>query len=732
MSGKRRADNQVTRENLHEHERSDDDDEAPKGPTLASADVLAKRKILKPRSRLNRAAGAGSAASSAAPSSGFSFGASTTAAANDKPANPFGGFGQSNTSTTSKPSFNFGQSTTQKDEEPSKPNPFGFFAKPSSDEKPIEEKPKNVFSFINNNNNKGETSLTKSPSTQLTSTQKSTQQDPKPNKIKALNDNFYNKITQEKNQDPVSNFTPILRKYIDYYEKIENDPEYLPDADQDQPIQPQLENKDEQKSLPAPNKPTFTFGQSQNQSKPAAITFGNNAASTAPAPTSFNFTKEPTPMEESKDDTINSTKNDGDQEVINVSNDSDNDSDDSDDSIKVEGPKFTLAAPPTTNDSVFKLNKSETNDKSNSNSTGPSFTFSASSTKFDNPFKLPPPDKKEDKKEETKEETKPTPAPVSNFSWNPEKPIKFGSSNDTKDEKDKEAPSKPTFSFGNNSSATQPFKFSAPSSTEKQDESTNKPTFSFNTTPSTSSTESKDVSKPTFNFGGSTTSTTTTENKDASKPTFNFGGSTTSSTTKPSFNFGANSTSTPPSFNFNDSSKPAFSFGQGSSTFNFNIGGNKPSTTTSTTTNDDKDDDDKVSEEEPTTNFKPVVQLTEKIEDKTGEEDEDVTYTKRSKLSIYQPGNKENPYESKGLGELKVLKHKETSKSRILVRSDGANRVLLNAAISKDFKYDTIGNGNTVRIPIVTAEGKIETYIARVKTPEDGKNLLNALQDAQK
>lgn len=710
MSGKRRADNQVTRENLHEFENADED--APSGPNRASADVLSKRKILKPRSRLNRPGSTTSNGngSSTVPSSGFSFG--STAPDENKPANPFGGFGGFG-KTDNKPAFSFGQSKPTEESDKPKTNPFQFLSKPQESSTEEAEKPKtNAFAFLNNNNNNSDTSLTKHTSSELVSKKDSD----KPSKIKALNDNFYEKITEQRRNDPVSNFTPILKTYINYYEKIENDPEYLPDAENDT-----QESAKEQKALPAPSFsgwPALTSGQSSSttSSSTPAFSFGK----TDEQKEEPREEKEPTPMDESKDDTNTKIE------------ESDSDSDDD---IKVEGPKFTLAKPPTTTDSVFKLDAVSSKPSTTTNA-GPTFTFSSdSSKKFDSPFKLPAAEKKEEPKE-----VKESPAvteiksPSNNFSWSPDKPIKFGGDDN------KDTPAKPAFSFGETSKPA----FSFGQSTEKKEDAPAKPAFSFGQT--TTSTEKpafsfgstngseSDKPKPTFSFGASTTTTTEDSKKDSSKPAFSFGANST--TSKPSFSFGTNNntgsadTAAKPTFDFGGASKP-FSFGSSapSSTFNFTLNKDKPA---ETNTDSGAGDDDKVPEEEVEGNFKPVVQLTEKIEDKTGEENEDNLYTKRSKLMLFNPANKEQPYESKGLGELKVLQDKETKKSRILVRSDGANRVLLNAAINKDFKYDTIGKGDTVRIPVVSSEGKIETYMARVKTPEDGSNLLKALQDAQK
>jgi tetratricopeptide (TPR) repeat protein len=62
------------------------------------------------------------------------------------------------------------------------------------------------------------------------------------------------------------------------------------------------------------------------------------------------------------------------------------------------------------------------------------------------------------------------------------------------------------------------------------------------------------------------------------------------------------------------------------------------------------------------------------IEIKTGEEDEDVVFKHRCKL--YRFRDKE--YKERGVGDIKILKHKETGKGRLIMRRDLVNLVCLN------------------------------------------------------
>ncbi|KRZ98595.1 uncharacterized protein AC631_05642, partial [Debaryomyces fabryi] len=284
---------------------------------------------------------------------------------------------------------------------------------------------------------------------------------------------------------------------------------------------------------------------------------------------------------------------------------------------------------------------------------------------------------------------------------------------------------KPAFSFG--------------ASTEKKDEP--KLSFSFN-----APSEKKDESKTAFSFGSASNG----DNKGI------FSGSSTSDSTPKPFSFGSENKETkdenpksslqfsfkPPSqssekqaFSFGSSNPGTPLFGNNNSTpsFTFNATSNKLETESNSAT-PDAQQGAAPAEEDTGGDFKAVAQLSsEKVDSQTGEEDEEALYTKRTKLMLFDPSNTENPYASKGLGDLKVLKNKATGKSRILVRAEGGLRVLLNTLVNKDMTYTTIGNGSMVRVPTVNPTDKsIETYILKVKTADDGKKLLDVLNDAKK
>ncbi|KAG7816659.1 hypothetical protein KL928_004701 [Ogataea angusta] len=363
---------------------------------------------------------------------------------------------------------------------------------------------------------------------------------------------------------------------------------------------------------------------------------------------------------------------------------------DSDDDVKIEGPKFQLAGGTQIKDDVFKLPKKE-EQKEEQKEDKPAFSFGQKDTKE---------------------------APKFSFGQTSAPAFSFGSQPEPAEKQEKPEPAekpaeKPAFSFAD------------------------KPAFSFNM-PKENKEEQKPEQKVEQN----------SEQKPEQKPAFTFGSSSAFSFTKPSETKPADSEPAKPAFSFsapsngfNFSSQPAqkpaasnpFNFASASqdtapaaSTFNFNFSAPKPEENKDTAANDEEE----VQNEDVKGDF-AVVKLTQKVETKTGEENETVLYTKKSKVLKFDAADKADPYKSIGLGELKVLKNTETGKSRILVRSEGSMNVLLNVAILKDVKYELIGKGNSMRIPTFSPDGKLETYIARVKTADDGKNLLEKVQSCQ-
>lgn len=287
---------------------------------------------------------------------------------------------------------------------------------------------------------------------------------------------------------------------------------------------------------------------------------------------------------------------------------------------------------------------------------------------------------------------------------------------------------KPAFTFG--SSAT------AASNSFASNVSTALPSFGNNKETSMSNDK---TSTPPFNFGVTSASGDNTKNDSGSAglaPIFSFsapnGSSNTSKESTNLFSFGSK-TESPNAFSFGTSSETSkpFTFGtQASSTPAFSFGAKAPTNGVSQDATTDKKEGDDPEEEVTGGDFKPVAQLSKtEVNVATGEEGESVVFAKRAKLMSFDPSNKEQPYTNKGLGEVRILKD-DSGKARILMRSEGSSRILLNTLISKSMTYSLIGNGSMVRVPIINNETKLpETYVIKLKLASDGETFLKYLND---
>lgn len=91
---------------------------------------------------------------------------------------------------------------------------------------------------------------------------------------------------------------------------------------------------------------------------------------------------------------------------------------------------------------------------------------------------------------------------------------------------------------------------------------------------------------------------------------------------------------------------------------------------------DGGDDEDKAEEEEADVHFEPVVHLTEKVETKTNEELEEQTFKMRAKLFKFDRESRE--WKERGTGDVRLLKHRENGKTRLVMRRDKTLKVCAN------------------------------------------------------
>jgi len=89
-------------------------------------------------------------------------------------------------------------------------------------------------------------------------------------------------------------------------------------------------------------------------------------------------------------------------------------------------------------------------------------------------------------------------------------------------------------------------------------------------------------------------------------------------------------------------------------------------------------------EEEVDPQFEPVIKLTEQVETKTHEEDEDVLFKMRAKLFRFETSSSE--WKERGTGDVRLLQHKTTKKVRLVMRRDKTLKVCANHAITMDMR----------------------------------------------
>mmetsp|Transcript_66533 Transcript_66533/g.100261 ORF Transcript_66533/g.100261 Transcript_66533/m.100261 type:complete len:204 (-) Transcript_66533:262-873(-) len=122
-------------------------------------------------------------------------------------------------------------------------------------------------------------------------------------------------------------------------------------------------------------------------------------------------------------------------------------------------------------------------------------------------------------------------------------------------------------------------------------------------------------------------------------------------------------------------------------------------------------------EEESTAHFEPVVKLDE-VEVKTGEEDEETVFGVRAKLFIYgetllDVGTGKKTWRERGIGEARILRHREHQRLRLLMRQEKTMKVIANHAIDPRIKLEpNVGSDRSwVWSAFDFAEGSLEETV---------------------
>ncbi|WVQ82446.1 hypothetical protein IAT38_004574 [Cryptococcus sp. DSM 104549] len=138
--------------------------------------------------------------------------------------------------------------------------------------------------------------------------------------------------------------------------------------------------------------------------------------------------------------------------------------------------------------------------------------------------------------------------------------------------------------------------------------------------------------------------------------------------------------------------------------------------------------------EEHDPHFEPVIRLTEQVEAKTHEEDEEVLFKMRAKLFRFTKDT--NEWKERGTGDVRLLKHKETSKIRLVMRRDKTLKVCANHHVSAGIKLSpNVGSDRSwvynVAADYAEGEATAETLAIRFGNSENANLFKKAFEDAQ-
>lgn len=146
---------------------------------------------------------------------------------------------------------------------------------------------------------------------------------------------------------------------------------------------------------------------------------------------------------------------------------------------------------------------------------------------------------------------------------------------------------------------------------------------------------------------------------------------------------------------------------------------------------DGEEDDGAAPEEECQAEYKPVVQL-EEVETSTGEEDEEALTELKCKLYRYEASS--NEWKERGLGVVKLLKHKENGKIRLLMRQEKTLKIRANHIVmpTSHLQEHTGSDKAWVWSAVDYADGehKVELFCIRFGTPEKAQEFKKGFEAA--
>ncbi|CZS97310.1 hypothetical protein WAI453_008538 [Rhynchosporium graminicola] len=132
--------------------------------------------------------------------------------------------------------------------------------------------------------------------------------------------------------------------------------------------------------------------------------------------------------------------------------------------------------------------------------------------------------------------------------------------------------------------------------------------------------------------------------------------------------------------------------------------------------------------------FEPVIRLTEKVDTKTNEELEEQTFKMRAKLfKFVREGNE---WRERGTGDVRLLKHKENGKTRLVMRRDKTLKVCANHYVVPEMKLSpNVGSDRSwvwnAAADVSEGEPEAQTLAIRFANSENANLFKEAFIKAQ-
>ncbi|KAJ0070125.1 hypothetical protein NL108_002442, partial [Boleophthalmus pectinirostris] len=145
-------------------------------------------------------------------------------------------------------------------------------------------------------------------------------------------------------------------------------------------------------------------------------------------------------------------------------------------------------------------------------------------------------------------------------------------------------------------------------------------------------------------------------------------------------------------------------------------------------------DSSHIEEDDDGPHFEPIVPLPDKVDVKTGEEDEEEMFCNRAKLFRFDNETKE--WKERGIGNVKILKNNINGKVRLLMRREQVLKICANHYITTDMllKHNSGSDKSWVwnAIDYADEEPKPEQLAIRFKTVDEAALFKSKFEEAQK